>query len=157
MAEPLAAGEQPARSSHLGTGRYNSAVDSSLEQHIVDVCRAQPGVAAVYVFGSVASGTDRSDSDVDVAVLFDVAPPHRLNSPRFELAGELERVLRRAVDLVVLNDAPPDLGIRVLHTGRLVLDANRSARIAFEVRTRNEAFDLEPILAAYRAPRGSVA
>jgi len=41
----------------------------------------------------------------------------------------------------------------VLRDGRLVVDRDRSARIAFEVRTRNEAFDLEPILRRYRAPR----
>ena len=53
----------------------------------------------------------------------------------------------------VLNDAPVDLRARVLRDGRLILDHDRSARIAFEVRTRNEAFDLAPILAAYRTPR----
>jgi hypothetical protein len=43
------------------------------------------------------------------------------------------------------------LRIRVLRDGRLLVDRDPSARIAFEVRTRNEAFDLEPILARYRA------
>jgi len=69
------------------------------------------------------------------------------------LAGELEAALGTPVDLVVLNDAPVDLSIRVLRHGRLVVDRNRSARIAFEVRTRNEAFDLEPVLARYRSAR----
>jgi len=41
----------------------------------------------------------------------------------------------------------------VLRDGRLVLDRDPSVRIQFEVRTRNEAFDLEPILHRYRAPR----
>jgi hypothetical protein len=41
----------------------------------------------------------------------------------------------------------------VLRDGRLLIDRNRSARIAFEVRTRNEAFDLEPMLTRYRAAR----
>lgn len=90
---------------------------------------------------------------MDVAVLFAHNPPHVLNSPRFELEGELECALGRRVDLIVLNDASPDLRARILRTGELILDADRSARIAFEVRTRNEAFDLEPILTAYRAPR----
>jgi predicted nucleotidyltransferase len=128
-------------------------VAAPLEQTIADTCRAHPDVAAVYLFGSVARGAARPDSDVDVAVLFTHAPPHRLNSPRFELAGELERALGAPVDLVVLNDAPADLAVRVLRTGTLVLERDASSRIAFEVRTRNEAFDLESILVAYRAPR----
>jgi hypothetical protein len=53
----------------------------------------------------------------------------------------------------VLNEASVDLRIRVLRDGRLLADVDRSARIAFEVRTRNEAFDLEPVLTRYRAAR----
>jgi len=128
-------------------------VDAVTEQRIIEHCRAQPGVVAVYVFGSVARGSAGPSSDVDIAVLFAQAPPRRLNGPRFELEGQLERALGRRVDLVVLNDAPADLAVRILRTGILVLDAQPAARIAFEVRTRNEAFDLEPMLAAYRAPR----
>jgi predicted nucleotidyltransferase len=133
--------------------RYTAPVEPELEQHIVDVCGGYPGVVAVYLFGSVALGTDRPSSDVDVAVLFQQPPPARLDGPRLVLEGNLERAIGRRVDLIVLNEAPADLRIRVLRDGRLLLERDRSARIAFEVRTRNEAFDLAPMLAAYRAPR----
>ena len=128
-------------------------MDTAIEGTLVECCLTHADIVAVYVFGSVSHGSSGPGSDVDVAVLFAKAPPHRLNSPRFELAGELERALGRPVDLIVLNDASADLAVRILRTGILVLDAQPSARIAFEVRTRNEAFDLEPMLAAYRAPR----
>lgn len=108
---------------------------------------------AVYLFGSTARGTARSGSDIDVAVLFDAPPRRALSGPRLVIEGELERALGRPVDLVVLNDAPVDLRARVLRDGRLLVERNPSARIAFEVRTRNEAFDLEPVLARYRAAR----
>lgn len=134
-------------------GRYNPQVGRNLEQRIADTCATRPGIDAVYLFGSSARGTARPDSDVDVAVLFDHRPKPRLDGPRFELEGDLERALGHAVDLVVLNEAPVDLRARVLRDGKLVLERDRSARIAFEVRTRNEAFDLEPVLARYRAPR----
>ena len=110
-------------------------------------------VGAVYLFGSVARGTARAGSDVDVAVLFETTPQRTLNGQRFVLEGELEQVLGTSVDLVVLNEAPVDLRIRVLREGHLLVDRDRAARIAFEVRTRNEAFDLEPVLARYRAAR----
>lgn len=129
-------------------------VGASVEQRIADVCRGEPSVVAVYLFGSTARQAAGPDSDVDVAVLFDPTPAPRLAGPRFHLEGALERELGRRVDLVVLNDAPADLRIRVLRDGRVLVDRNRPARLAFEVRTRNEAFDLEPILARYRAPRG---
>ena len=133
---------------------YNRRVGAPFDQVILDACSAQPGVVAVYLFGSTARGSAGRGSDIDVAALFEQAPPHRLDGPRFTLEGDLERGLGRPVDLVVLNDAPVDLRARVLRGGRLLLDRDPSARIAFEVRTRNEAFDLEPVLARYRAARG---
>jgi len=54
-------------------------------------------------------------------------------------------VFGRAVDLVAINNAQTDPAIRALRHGRLLSDQMRSVRIAFEVRTRNEALDLEPV------------
>jgi predicted nucleotidyltransferase len=68
-----------------------------VEQRIVDVCRAQPGIAAVYLFGSVARGTARPASDVDLAVLFEGKPESRLDGTRLTLEAELERALARPV------------------------------------------------------------
>ncbi len=48
--------------------------------------------------------------------------------------------------MVALNDAPVDLVIRVLRDGKLLVDRDRSRRIQFEVRSRNEFWDLEPYL-----------
>jgi predicted nucleotidyltransferase len=108
------------------------------------------GAIAVYVFGSVARGDDRPGSDVDVAVLFDAAPPPELSAPTFALAGDLERVLGRPVDLVILNSAPADLVHRILRDGEILLDRDRSRRLQFEVLKRNEYFDLEPVRRLYR-------
>jgi hypothetical protein len=128
-------------------------MDASLDQRIVAVFGSRSDVVAVYLFGSTARGTARGGSDIDVAVLFDAPPARTLSGPRFVIEGELERTLGAPVDLVVLNEVPVDLRTRVLRDGRLLVDRDPSARIAFEVRTRNEAFDLEPVLARYRAAR----
>lgn len=113
------------------------------------------GAAAVYLFGSVARGGAAPGSDIDVAVLFTAAPPATLGGQPFDLADTLGRVLERPVDLVTLNSAPADLRIRVLREGRLVVDLDPAARIRFEVRTRNEFWDLEPRLREYRRVRRS--
>ncbi len=135
--------------------RYNPAVDASLEQRIADVFSPRSDVMAVYLFGSTARGTARVGSDIDVAVLFDSPPPRALGGPRMVIEGELEQALGRPVDLVVLNNAPVDLRARVLRDGRLLVERDPSARIVFEVRTRNEAFDLEPALTRYRGSRAA--
>lgn len=111
----------------------------------------RPGeIAAVYLFGSVARGTARRGSDVDLAALLRQDPPPALEGLGLDLAADIEADLGVPVDLVVLNRAPADLAHRVLRDGYLLVDADASARIRFEVRTRNEYFDLKPILDRYR-------
>jgi hypothetical protein len=108
------------------------------------------GAVAAYLFGSVARGEARADSDVDIGILFEKDPPATLDAPQFAIEAELERRLGRAVQVVSLNRASSDLVHRVLRDGRLVLDRDRVARIRFEVRKRNEYFDMAPIRRLYR-------
>jgi len=108
------------------------------------------GIAAAYLFGSVARGTAGPGSDVDVGVLYEEDPPLTLEGLGLRLEGDLESLLRRPVQLVVLNHAPVDLAIRVLRDGKLLVDRNRSKRVDFEVKTHFEFFDLEPYLKMYR-------
>lgn len=114
-------------------------------------------VVAAYLYGSVARGTATSASDVDVAVLLRDSPPPTLEGHLLDFEGVLERAVGCPVQVVVLNTAPVDLVHRVLRDGRLVLERDRSARIRFEVKARNEYFDLLPILREYRRPRHSPA
>lgn len=108
------------------------------------------GIAAAWLFGSVARGTAGPRSDVDVGVLYSDEPPPGLAGLSLDTEGEIERLLRRSVQLVVLNRAPVDLIHRVLRDGKLLVDRDRSRRIAFEVRSRKEFWDLEPHLRRYR-------
>ena len=111
--------------------------------------------AAVWVFGSRIQGTSRPESDVDIGVLFRTSLAPTLDGQPFDLAADLEGALGHPVDLVVLNTAPADLRIRVLREGVLAFEGDAVARVRFEVATRNEYFDLEPILTEYRRPRRS--
>jgi len=108
------------------------------------------GAVAAYLFGSVSRGEAGPGSDVDVGVLFDEDPPAMLEAPQFAIEARLERVLGIPVQVVALNRAPADLVHRVLRDGRIVLDRDPPARIRFEVRRRNEYFDLAPIRRLYR-------
>ena len=109
------------------------------------------GIAAVYLFGSIARGESRAGSDLDVAVLLEPAPERRAyDSLRLDLRAELESEIGREIDLVVLNHAPPDLSHRVLRDSVLVIEPDPSARVRFEVRARNEFWDIKPYLDEYR-------
>lgn len=104
-------------------------------------------IQAAYVFGSVATGRTRPDSDVDVAVL----TPRRTRRAdtlkyRLALMADLGSVLGRPdVEVVLLNEAPPLLAHRILSQGTLVFERSRSARVRFQVDTANRYLDLIPM------------
>jgi hypothetical protein len=108
------------------------------------------GAVVVYLYGSLSRGTATSESDIDLGVLFAETPPKTFQALPLRLEEKLEQETGRAVQVVTLNHASPDLCHRVFRDGKLILDLNPSARIQFEVKTRNDYFDLLPILQRYR-------
>lgn len=111
------------------------------------------GIVAVYLYGSQARDTATPASDVDLGILYAASPPASFEGLPLDLEAEIERLVRRPVQIVVLNRAPVDLIQRVLRDGHLLVDRDRAHRIRFEVKARNEFFDLQPVLARYRAAR----
>ena len=120
------------------------------ERTIAGYFQDKPGIAAVYLFGSVAKGTAHAESDVDIGVLYQTPPALSLMAQPFTEEAELTEQLARPVQVVVMNQAPADLVHRILRDGILVVEHDKSRRIAFEVRSRNEYFDLLPMLSEYR-------
>ena len=86
------------------------------------------GLDALWVFGSVARGTDAADSDLDLAALFSRRPaPGEL----LDVAAELAALAGRDVDLVDLDTASPILAMQALRHGRLLVDNTPRRRVAF--------------------------
>jgi len=97
-------------------------------ERIAEVLEARFGLDALWVFGSVASGTAAVRSDVDLAALFAKRPaPLDLLDARSEIAT----LLGRDVDLVDLGRASPVLAMQVLRRGRLLVDRNPPRRRQF--------------------------
>jgi predicted nucleotidyltransferase len=113
-------------------------------------CSQRADVVAVYLFGSRARGTARPSSDVDLAVLYREPQQPGLEALSLPLEGDLEAALGVPVQVLSLNLAPPDVIHRVLRDGVLLLERDASRRVAFEVRSRNEYFDVRPYLDEYR-------
>ena len=127
----------------------SSAIEERAQRTLA--ASAEPLICA-YLYGSYARGAATRDSDVDVAVLLAAdSEPQGLVGPLSKLRGALERALDCEVDVVDMRAAPPDLIHRILAEGRLLVDRAPDQRVAFEVRARNEYFDVLPYLRLYRA------
>lgn len=115
---------------------------SSVEQAL----KAQPAVAAAWIFGSVARGEARDDSDLDVAVLLGDPQANELTLRRelMALAAQIEKAAGRPVDLVVLGLHDPILAHRVLSDGQLIYDADSERRIEFTSDALARYFDWAP-------------
>ena len=112
--------------------------------------RAEPNIAAAYLFGSHARGRPTPMSDLDVGVL--LAEPGTLREAgeyQLDLMGRLDDLLHRNAEVVVLNFAPPLLAHEVIVEGILLHARDRGARLAFESRARRMYFDLAPALEAH--------
>ena len=120
---------------------------TQISQDLVQAIASRKEVLAAYVFGSVASGRERPDSDIDVAVLVDTSSiPEDLLHYRLQLMAELGQVLKRSdLELVVLNEAPPALAQNAISKGKLIFERSRSARIRFQIRTFNAFLDTKPM------------
>ena len=118
---------------------------------VARICARRPEIQAAYIFGSVAQGRARPDSDIDIAVLLNRAlTAARALTYRLDLAAALGALLHRDdVQLVVLNEAPPLLAHRVLSRGVLVFERSRAARARFQVETARRYADMVPAIERY--------
>lgn len=100
------------------------------------------GVQLVFLFGSAVSRRMHRASDVDIGILFGPVP----NVPQMSaLTAELSSLLKKEVDLVVLNHASPILKMQILKTGVLVFARDLGAYHQFFVDTVNQYDDLKRI------------
>jgi predicted nucleotidyltransferase len=112
------------------------------------------GVVSVYLFGSHPEGRAHRESDVDIGVLLDretLSSSRARFDARIDLIGALGGILERNdVDLVILNDAPPELGARVVTEGKRIFCSDPEKDHAFVRDVQLRAADLRPFLERMR-------
>jgi predicted nucleotidyltransferase len=107
------------------------------------VLRTDHNVRFALLFGSVARGTDTSNSDIDVLVALHDPGLDRI----LDLKAKLTQVLRRQIDLVVLDNAQqePSFLAQALAEGRVLVDRDQlwDALRADETRLRRQGKRLD--------------
>lgn len=111
-------------------------------------------VVSAYLFGSHSKNRAHRESDVDVAVLLrgsgSSLAPARFEE-RLRLIGLLSPALGTSeVDVVVLNDAPPLLGRRIVTEGTRVFCSDDELDHAFTRDIQLRAADVQPFLERMR-------
>jgi predicted nucleotidyltransferase len=111
---------------------------------------APRGLASVYLFGSHAQARAHAESDIDVGILLQreiyLSARERFEA-RLALVAMLTGVLgTNEVDLVILNDVPPELGRHIVTQGRQVYCADQQLDHDFVRDIQLRAADLDPFL-----------
>jgi len=117
----------------------------TIRRAVVSILAAEPAVSLGYLFGSAARDRLTPLSDIDVAVLLDGRP-----ETRTDLLDRLAEALSRslgtdAIDLVMLNAAPPPIRYRVIRDGVLMVCRDQKIRERFEADTVRRYLDFKPL------------
>lgn len=111
----------------------------------------QEPVEIVYLFGSQATGTASTHSDIDIGILLNsnVAKEHYFNY-RLSFTSKLVSIFQKdKVDVVILNECPPLLKDRVIRYGKVIYCRDEIQRIRFEVKALDEYLDFLPMQERY--------
>lgn len=106
-----------------------------LEKQITDFLVEKLEPVLLILFGSYAKGTERKDSDIDVAYLGSVSLD---DYERFLLAQELASFINIDVDLIDLKKATTVFQMQIITTGKVLHCTNENERMRFEMKTFRE-------------------
>ncbi|MEX5216890.1 MAG: nucleotidyltransferase domain-containing protein [Nitrospiraceae bacterium] len=114
---------------------------TDIERRIKDVLAHHPSIVMAFVFGSLATGHARSDSDLDVAIL---ATTPLASQAHIELIEDLALAFGRPVDLLDLSETHGPLLQQILTRGRMIFCKDRSRYAALLLRMLYEEADYMP-------------
>lgn len=104
-------------------------------------------VVFAYLYGSMARGKENKLSDIDIAVYIDESkkPASGTFGYRSELITELQSLVKREVDLVILSEVSILLAVNILKNGKLLFTKSKKKRIEFHKNIMRKYLDFIPI------------
>ncbi|MFQ5713611.1 MAG: nucleotidyltransferase domain-containing protein [Candidatus Scalinduaceae bacterium] len=106
--------------------------NKELKEKIIEYFQDKKGVIAVYLYGSIVTGKNVMDSDVDIALLTE---PYKdsVQSQRAKVCYQVEisRLIRRDVDLVFLQEAGELLSFQILSRGQVIVETDKAIHRSF--------------------------
>ena len=106
--------------------------NEKLKDKIIEYFQDKKEVITVYLYGSVVTGKDAMNSDVDIALLTN---PYKNvmegQRARVRYQTEISRLIEREVDLVFLQEAGELLSYQILSKGQVVVETNKETHRSF--------------------------
>ncbi len=106
-----------------------------------------PSVMAVYLFGSMASGKTRHDSDIDLGVIIDDS---NIRPSKLDILTQLVRVGFENVDLVFVDPSDIVLLFEVVRHNKLLFKKDEFDSGSFFSLTVRRYFDFLPYLDVHK-------
>ena len=108
------------------------------------------GVKFAYVFGSATNSKIKNPTDIDIAVFLKESNKNKRFNVRLKLISELEKIISKPIDLVVINDVSSIfLKYIIISEGKKIFEDNPDERIETECRIHSEYIDFKPFLDEY--------
>lgn len=109
----------------------NKALIEKLKKYF----RGLKGVSLAFLFGSFSRGAESALSDMDIAVY--------LENPELEdkIWLEVERIVKKEIDLVIINRAPPTVVWAALKDGIPLSVKNKALYLDLFLKISSEALD----------------
>lgn len=132
------------------THKINSTLDT-LKKYF----NSREDVLMSFIFGSFTKGREHEGSDIDIAIY--LKPEHNMleiEEPVYyksedEIWGDLERILKREVDLVILNRSPVNICDMAAREGLPILIKNRKTFLRYMIAVSNLAVEYRDFVNDY--------
>jgi predicted nucleotidyltransferase len=99
-------------------------------------------IEIAYLYGSYARGANAQNSDIDIGVLLNSFVSKKQSSEILQrIENNLTGALQAPVQIENIAMSPPLLKHSIVLEGKLIMEKNKDARIALEVRTLHEYED----------------
>ncbi|WP_438431503.1 type VII toxin-antitoxin system MntA family adenylyltransferase antitoxin [Gorillibacterium sp. sgz500922] len=106
------------------------------QEAIVKILKESIEPVSIILFGSLAKGTYRPDSDLDLAYIADKLRPNAYE--RFRIASNLADAVGREVDLIDFDLASPVLRVQIIDSGILLYEDDPRKRQELFMRSLKE-------------------
>lgn len=107
-------------------------------------------IIAMYIFGSVLNFQKKNPEDIDIAFLFKEDYFKKNPLEAFSIAhiigGDLSRVFKKPVDVIVLNNSSLSFAYSIITEGICIYENSAEERINYEIKIKGLYYDFKPFL-----------